>query len=184
MSETTQGAAPPPIPPASAPPAERRRAPRWMKLLLIASLAVNLAVAGYAAARVISGPRFVSAGPAASLMDARKLLWTMPRETRHALRDEFVERHHDEFMQYRARWNDARMALAGVLARPDVGDQEVRGAYQRLGQVEAEAAIRLREVLAELTLSAPAEARALFAERMGHDRRGFGHWRGGDFDKD
>jgi uncharacterized membrane protein len=163
---------------------ERRRAPRWMKLLLIASLAVNLAVAGYAAARVISGPRFVSAGPAASLMDARKLLWTMPRETRHALRNEFFERHHDEFMQYRSRWNEARMALASVLARPDAGDEEVRQAYQQLGKVEAEAAIRLRDVLAELTLRAPADARALFADRMGHDHRGFGHWRGGGLDRD
>ena len=182
MSDTTTGAStPPPTTPGSAP---RRRAPRWMKIVLILSLAINLGVGGYAIARVVAGPRFVSAGPAASLMDARKLLWSMPRERRNALRDEFTSRHHDEFMDHRARWNQARRALASALARSNASDDEIRRAYRELGQSEAEAALRLREILAELTLRAPANARAVFADRMGHDHRHFPSWRrhGGDRD--
>jgi len=182
MSETTATAGtPPPSPPAAAP---SRRAPRWMKIVLIMSLAINLAAGGYAIARVVAGPRFVSAGPAASLMDARKLLWTLPREMRNALRDEFTNRHHDEFMNHRARWNEARQALSRSLARPDSSDDEIRGAFRELGQSEADAALRLREILAELALRTPVEARAVFADRMGHDHRHLRPWRrrGGDGD--
>ena len=182
MSETTTGATtPPPTTPLAAPP---RRAPRWMKIVLILSLAINLGIGGYAIARVVAGPRFVSAGPAASLMDARKLLWSMPRERRKALKDEFTSRHHDEFMDHRARWNEARKALAGALARSDASDDEIRRAYRDLGASEAEAAMRLREILAELTLRAPAEARAVFANRMGHDHRHFRPWRRHGDDRD
>ena len=180
MSNSTTGAGtPPPTTPAATP---ARRAPRWMKIVLVVSLAINLGVGGYAIARVVAGPRFVSAGPAASLMDARKLLWSMPRESRNALKDEFTNRHHDEFMDHRARWNDARKALARALSRTDASDDEIRRAYRELGKSEAEAALRLREILAELTLRAPADARAVFADRMGHDHRHFRPWRrkGGD----
>ncbi len=180
MNETTSEAAtPPPSNPAAAPP---RRAPYWMQILLIVSLAINLAAGGYAIARVVGGPRFVSAGPAASLMDARKLLRTLPREMRNTLRDELTDRHHDELMDHRARWNDARQALAKSLARPDVSDDEIRRAYRELGQSEADAAMRLREILAELTLRTPAKARAVFADRMGHDHRHFRSWRRHDRD--
>jgi uncharacterized membrane protein len=154
----------------SIPPA-RNRSPLWMRILLIVSLAINLGIGGYAVARVIAGPRFVSAGPAASLMDARKLLWTLPREQRQALREEFKDRHFAEFMEQRRAWNEARQTLADTLTNEKASDEDIRRAYLGLGQIEAATAVRWREVLAELTVRVPPEARAEFADRMRHDHR-------------
>lgn len=180
MTDTTSASAAPPPRGATPGSSGRRRSPPWMRIVLIASLAINLGVGGYAIARVVAGPRFVSAGPAASLMDARKLLWTLPRERRNALREEFTDRHFNEFMGQRNRWNEARRGLAQTLLNGEASEEEIRRAYRELGEIEAATAIRWREVLADLTVQVPADARAVFANRLGHDHRHLPHWHGAD----
>ena len=85
--------------------APRRRAPRWMWIALIASLAVNLAVAG-----IIGGTawRWRHGGPpGSSLMIAgERFLRTLPPERRQSLKD-IIFRHRD----FRWRnWRELRRA--------------------------------------------------------------------------
>jgi len=162
------GGPPPAAPPAAAPP--KRRAPRWMKIVLVLSLVVNLLVLGYGVARFLHGPRFVSAGPAASFADARKLYWSLPHERREALREEFVDRYQDEFFRRQREWRDARDRLAATLARPDASADDIREAYAALGKMEADASVRWRQVLADMTLALDPEERERYAERF--------NWRG------
>jgi uncharacterized membrane protein len=171
MSDTE---AAPAAPEAPAPPV--RRAPRWMKLLLIVSLAVNLLVIGYHAAQFMRGPRFVSAGPAASFADARKLYWAVPRDRRHVLREEFIDRNEADFVQRQRDWRDARDRLADILARPGADSAEIRAAYETLGRLEAEASVRWREVLADMTLRLTDDERARFAHRFSWRRPWRDRW--------
>lgn len=168
MSDATSGASP------QAQPAQQvvRRSPRWMKILLVVSLALNLLAIGFAVAHVVTGPRFVSAGPAASLADARKLLWSLPRDRRRALREEFISLHEDEFRAKRREWRTARRDLGRVLARSDATDAEIADAFRTLGEAEARAALRWREVLTDMALRLSPIERSELARKL---RRRHGH---------
>ena len=70
--------------------AKVRKAPRWMKITLVLSLALNLLIFGAIGARFAFGPPHGAArglgAPGVMLMESRRIMRKLPPERRRALR--------------------------------------------------------------------------------------------------
>ncbi|EPX85440.1 periplasmic heavy metal sensor [Salipiger mucosus] len=140
-----------------------RRAPLWMRLLLLGSLAVNLAVLGVVAGFAFFGPDhpppprgrdFVTPYARALTEDQRHALGARMRETVQRDRSErggFLDAYREGVDLLRQEPFDAE-AFAAMLDRQSQSAER----RQRTGQ----------RVLVETLEAMPAEARAAYADRM------------------
>ena len=151
-------------------PTARRRSlagtPRWLVVLAVVSLSLNLLVAGAVAARIYYSPFGFShmrhamlARPGALHIAARRLLRRLPRDRAQALRG-LAERYRRDL---RARFGavaDARLRLARILARQPFDEAAYKAALDE---------VRASERNAHSTASALTEAfiRALTPEERG-----------------
>lgn len=128
----------------------------WVRIALIASLALNLLIAGLVAGAMFRGP---GGGHMREMADGdgfRALAWAMPNEHRRSLGRELFERR-AEFGATRDQMNAAREALAkALIAEPfdlksveaafanqklilnEIADEGYKAVVARIGQMSAE----------------------------------------------
>lgn len=121
------------------PHTEKRRSPKWVKVLLALSLAVNLAIAGVVAGFVLRGGPKVGRGP--DMGYAMPYVLALPRELRREVfgavrRDEGVPSRRERREEYREMIAALRAtpfdpgAVQVVLDRQSSGAVRVQGAAQ------------------------------------------------------
>lgn len=156
MSDTsTRPAAP--VPP-TAPPSGM---PRWAKITLIASLALNLLLVGS-----IVGHRFVTRhGPFASVFraadDANRFARKLPPERRQALRAIF-EKHRDTLRPLVEAVQEARKGVEAASAAEPFDKDKFIAALTALQDAEAKARAARRPMAAEMAAILTADERKRF----------------------
>lgn len=156
----------------SLPPLPRRRSPRWMRVLLVVSLSMNLAVAGLVAGRAMRvsdaaelgrfNARLVSMLPRDVRPEARELLLTDVAAA-NAMRDSLIEAD--------------RAAIAALRTSPFDRDAMAAALDRREALLSERNALRIRQMLA-LADALPTDARAALSDQL--DRRlAWRNWAGG-----
>lgn len=109
------------------------KTPRWIKVTLVVSLALNLLVAGAVGASVFwphmrpigEGPHGGLARPAAMQTAARHLMWKLPRERRRAL-FALIVKHRRAMQPELNALADSRLALAKLLTSSSATTAELQ----------------------------------------------------------
>ena len=137
----------------------------WLRIVLVASLALNLLIAGLVAGAMFHQPDSRHMGDMANGDGFRALAWAMPPAHRRGLgRDLFQRR--EEFGATRDQMNAARVALADALtANPfDITAVETAFASQKLILTDI-AEEGYKAVIARI-VQMSAEERAEYAENL------------------
>ena len=176
MTETTQN------------PTPKRKAPRWMKVLLVISLAFNLLIIGAVASKAFMphhrfGGKGIHKGyynplarPAALIRAGRHMMRQMPHERRHEM-FQLVRKHRTNMQSDKKKLAAARLELARLMASQSDNQQNFDTAYTAVKQAEAatheKTSAMVRDFIKNLT---PTE-RTLYAEILQNPprRRWFGH---------
>jgi uncharacterized membrane protein len=140
------------------------RAPRRLRLLLAASLALNLLGGGYLAGSALRAWRSSDA-PAASVREA---LRHAPEETRERLRALARERE-GAFADLRGAADAARARAMSVAGAEPLDAEALAAALSDLRRIEGERAALRHAALVETMATLPPEARRAFLARL--DRR-------------
>ena len=161
-----------------------RKSPRWMKILLVLSLALNLLIIGTIAGSFFFGPghRFTGmapynriARPAALHVAGRMLVWKLPRERRRAV-FELVQKQRTQMAPAFERLDEKRAELANILAAENLDTERFKTVFDEITKIEADIHLQAA-TLTEKFISGlhPAERR-LYAEILQHPlrHRGFG----------
>jgi len=108
----------------------KRKTPRWVKILLTLSLALNLLIIGASAARFF-GPNHYMAGkgkhsalgqPGAMHHAGRHFMWKLPRERRHEMY-QLVKMHRENMKSEYSNLAKTRLAFANMITNQP-GNQE------------------------------------------------------------
>ncbi|KAB2851300.1 MAG: periplasmic heavy metal sensor [Hyphomicrobiaceae bacterium] len=147
----------PPVPPAPAPSG----LPRWVKITLILSLAVNLLLVGS-----IIGHRLATRhGPFASVFrsvdDATRFARKLPAERRQALRAIF-EKHREEFRPLVTAVQEARKGVEATLSAEPFDKDKFIAALAALQEAESKARASRRPMAAEMAAILTPEERKRF----------------------
>ncbi|SFC70161.1 periplasmic heavy metal sensor [Tropicimonas isoalkanivorans] len=160
--------------PPSGPPAPRRRI--WMRVLLFASLALNLAVAGIVAGAMLKGVHDDQPERLSRELGLGPFLRALDDDKRQALR-EAAQARRGELAEGRQAWRAAFSETLDLL-REETFDQE---RFESLVERQAEIAARGRalgqEELARQLAAMPVEARRAFADRLEQGLRFHGRFR-------
>lgn len=164
MSDPGETAARPTTPDDAGPP--RRR--NWLRLALLASVALNLLVVGAIGAHFLRSPP----GPEGIWTDGRALVRGLPRERREMIFDAFRARR-DDMRARRQAVGEARRLVGEALRSGD--EDGIDRAFGELADAESEAMRQLRGVMAEIGARLSPDEREAFAEYLEHrGRRGRG----------
>ncbi len=146
-----------------------RKAPRWMKITLVVSLALNLLVFGAIGSRVAFGPQHHGqrslGSPGMMLVEGRRMLRKLPPERRKALRG-IVRSHRGELRTHRQAIAKARAQMALQLDAGKLDVDALKAAMLRVRKAESngyETVERLRE---EFILALTPEERRKFSKRL------------------
>ncbi len=166
--------------------APKRKAPRWMKILLIVSLMLNLAMVGAIGARAWKIHR---QGPGFSAMHAlgvHAFLRKLPRERRHELREKFRQVR-GELRTHGYSLTEPLRGFANALAAADYDRSKVEQAVRRFRASHEERAATRERYILELVDSLTAEERRMLgrkilerAERRARWHKRIGDWTGKD----
>jgi len=158
-----------------------RKAPGWMKVLLVVSLALNLLIFGAIGARFAFGPAFGPlrglGAPGVMLMEGRRMMRKLPPERRQALRA-IIGMHRMELRKHRQKIAQARARLARQLAQDKLDMASYKAELVKMQQAETEGyemVMRMREnFLRALTRA----ERQMFAKGLlKHKNRRRAFWR-------
>ena len=151
------------------PARQKRRAPLWMKIVLLLSLSLNLIIFGAMAARMWYGPGAMHkrgmSMPGAMLTDARRFIRKMPRERRADFRAFYIERR-DLIRQSRRLVANARRGLARVIARETFDQKAFDKALKELKDTEAKSHDLVMTIRADLIRAFTPEERRTYARRL------------------
>lgn len=143
-----------------------RNPPRggWWRLVLVASLALNLLLLGLLAGGALQAWQ-TPAQPA--LAEMRALWQVLPAETRRSLRSDFQRRDGAERGIGQARQGAAMApALPALLRAEPFDDAALASAMQAARTQRAERALRAEQALARHLAALPAEERAAIADKL------------------
>ncbi len=137
----------------------------WVRIALIASLALNLLIAGLVAGAMSRGP---DGGHMREMVDGdgfRALAWAMPPEHRRGLgRDLFQRR--EEFGATRDQMNAARDALASALTASPFDIAAVEAAFASQKQILTDIADEGYKAVIARIVQMSAGERAEYAENL------------------
>jgi uncharacterized membrane protein len=118
-----------------------RKAPRWMKVILVISLALNLLIFGAIGARFAFGPAFGPSrglgAPGVMLMEGRRMMRKLPPQRRRALREIF-RMHRMELREHRRKIAKARASLARQMAQDKLDMAAYKAELVKMQQAEAQ----------------------------------------------
>ncbi len=146
-----------------------RRSPRWMKALLIASLAGNLAVVGVIAGAALRGPIAPAAKLSLPIEGFNRMHRAMPAADQAALRADLRGRR-DTIRAHRKQVRAARQAFLAALTAEPFSAAALTQALESQAQVWTTLGAETREVLVDRIEAMTPEARAEFAANL--QRRG------------
>lgn len=147
-------------------PARERRAPRWMWIALVLSVALNLLVIG-AVASATWHLRSGGFGPHARI---ERFLATLPQERAEALRAT-VNRSQEIIRPLRSEVREARKDLARVFTTEPVDKEALSATLARLTDAEMKIRQAYAQLTTELAASMTAEERQALAEWHEQRRR-------------
>lgn len=145
-------------------PAPRSRR-RWVKGLLIVSLALNLAVAGALGARLIYGPHIRHFSPSFGWSEGRSFYKKLPRARQRAVMQQ-IRQYRGEFAAMREAIRKARAQAAARLSDAKSSDAEIAQALGALGEQEAGAVQRVREIMGDISITLTAPERQALAQQI------------------
>jgi uncharacterized membrane protein len=158
-----------PVTPVPPPPASRQL-PRWAKITLIASLAVNLLLIG----SIVGHRLAIRQGPFASVFraadDFTVFARKLPSERRQALRAIF-DKHREEFRPNFLAIQEARKGLAAALSAEPFDKEKFIAALTTLQEAEAKARAARRAMTAEMAAALTPEERRRFLNVHGRLQR-------------
>ena len=162
-----------------APPA--RKAPRWMKVLLVISLALNLLVFGAIGARLVFGPAFGPprglGAPGVMFMEGRRMMRNLPPERRQALRS-IIGMHRMELRKHRQKIARARARLARQLAQDKLDMASYKAELVKMQQAETEGYEMVMRMRADFLNAMNKSERQRFARGLlAHNRHRRAFWR-------
>lgn len=146
-----------------------RRSPRWMKALLIASLAGNLAVVGVIAGAALRGPIAPTAAMSLPIEGFNRLHLAMPEADQAALRADLRSRR-GIIRAHRKDVRAARQAFLAALTAEPFSAAALTRALESQAQIWTALGAETREVLVSRIGAMTPEARAEFATNL--QRRG------------
>lgn len=163
---------PSPMPPEAGVESPKRRAPRWMTVLLVVSLGLNLLVVGLVAGAMVDQRRggdraaFSIDGPNPFL---RAFTDADAREIRRLLRPQA-----GDLMRGRAELGQAMRDALTELRADSLSEAELRRAFDDIKAINARRAAVAQDTVLAYLLTLDPEARRAFADRLeaGLQRRG------------
>ena len=178
MTTETEGPDAAPETPSGNSPGNSPGTPRWMKIILVVSVCLNLLVVGALGAhfftRGFGGP---PRGDGGIWSQGRDLVRSLPRERRRALFGEFQSQR-QQFRQEREAVRAARMN-AGRALRSGNANAYAK-AFDELAEAEAQGLRKFRSFMGDVAEKLTDEERNRFADHLERDRskrRGKGKWR-------
>ncbi len=162
MTDTTS-------PAPSGPPAVVRKAPRWMWVLLVVSLAANLLVVGVVVGAGYGRP-FVS-GPGAGLLGFQLVRYSLGRsaETRTETR-KILSAERPRIDPLRRELRDARQGLASAFVAEPFDAARVKAAQMKVLDLERRLGEEALDALVRIAGNLTPEERRKFVERRNHHR--------------
>jgi len=166
-----------------------RKSPRWVKILLVLSLAVNMLIIGTVAGSFFFGPghRFTGMSsynnitrPAALHVAGRMLVWKLPRARRQAV-FALVRKHREAIAPLFDKLDAKRMELAKILASETTDSQKFKTVFDEITNIEAEIHLKASALTEKFITGLEPAERRLYAEILQNPphMRGFGMRRGG-----
>ena len=155
-------------------PETPRRGRRWYKIVLITSLALNLLVVGAIAARFAFGPHTRHFSPSFGWSEGRSFYKKLPRDRQRVVMDQIKE-HREEFRTMRETVRAARADAAARLSDTASSDGDIAQALSALGESEAGAVKRIRQIMGDISVSLTvSERQALAKQILSRQRQHFG----------
>jgi len=155
--------------PPAAPPGVIRKAPRWMWVLLVLSLAANLLVVGVVVGAGFTRP-FVS-GPGAGLLGFQLVRYSLGRsaETRTETR-KILSAERPRIDPLRRELRDARQGLASAFVAEPFDAARIKAAQMKVLELERRLGEEALDALVKIAGNLTPEERRKFVERRNHHR--------------
>ena len=163
-----------------------RKSPRWMKILLVLSLALNLLIIGTIAGSFFFGPghRFTGMAmspynkisrPTALYVAGRMLVWKLPRERRQAV-FALVRKHRAAMAPAFKRLDTKRTELANILAAETLDSERFKTVFDDITKIEADIHLKAADLTEKFITSLQPAERRLYAKILQNPprHRGFG----------
>ncbi|MEM8869938.1 MAG: periplasmic heavy metal sensor [Pseudomonadota bacterium] len=143
------------------------RMPRWAKLLLVVSLALNLAIAGLVAGIALrGGPYRDSAIAGSPLVDGfRRMHRAMPEADQAALHMDLKGRG-DALRTHRRQLRETRAAFLEALTAEPFSEDDLRATLERQSTQWEDLGAETREILITRINAMTPEARSAFAANL------------------
>lgn len=151
----------------------KRRTPRWLWIILIISLALNLLIMGAVGGAWVRYGKW--AGPFGS-WKGHHLMRGLP-EVRREQVSAILEKHRQILRPMRKEVHSAWLDVAGALKERNVDEQKLRNAMAQAQSAEAAARQRLVPMILEVAEVLTLEERRKFVERFQHRRNRYWHRR-------
>ena len=161
----------------SEPAGTERRIPRWVWIVLVLSLALNLVTIGAIGGTLYSAQHGGFWGGHRHSSDERAFMRSLPAERGEALKKIFRE-HRKNLKPYWRRVRSARREAAEVLRGDPFEKAKFEAALEKLHQTHLEARAASRPMIVDLAGKLNPEERKVFLKTMRHRFFGFGRRRG------
>ncbi len=146
-----------------------RKAPRWMKIVLVVSLALNLLIFGAIGARIVFAPQHHAqrslGSPGMMLVEARRMLRKLPPERRRELRG-IVRSHRGELRSHRQAIAKARAQMALQLDAEKTDMAALKEAMLKVRAAESRGYEMVARLRKEFILALNPEERREFSTRL------------------
>lgn len=146
-------------------PAPKPRWPRWAKLLLITSLAANLAVVGLVVGANMRGPIATADRMSLPIEGFRRVHRAMPGPDQAALRADLRDRH-DRIRAHRKQINTGRRAFLAVLTAEPYSEADLKQILEGQAQSWSDISAEARALLLKRITAMTPEARTIFAQNL------------------
>ncbi|MFY0613812.1 MAG: periplasmic heavy metal sensor [Hyphomicrobiaceae bacterium] len=156
-------------PPLEAPPEASvvRRAPRWMWIVLVLSVAINLVIAGMAIAAML---HFRKGGHGGSMSRFARYVDTLPEQRRSKLRD-MLDSHRSRIRPLRRRLRKARRAARDAFKAEPYAREDLAKAYADVAEARIALTKARQALFPNLAELLTVEERREFLRRRHHRRR-------------
>ena len=141
------------------------KSPRWMKIVLILSLMLNVLVIGAVGARAWMIHRHGHDGAAMHALGVHSFLRKLPRERRKELRQKFGKMR-GELRRHRATLIAPMKTMADALAAPELDKAKLEGALRTLRETHESRATARERYLLDLVASLSAEERQMLGRKI------------------
>ena len=155
----------------------KRRLPRWVWIVLVLSLALNLVTIGAIGGKLYAGRHDGFWGGHRHSSDGRAFMRSLSAERREALKKIFRE-HRKNLKPYWRRARSARREAADVLREESFDKAKFEAALAKLHKSHLEARAASRPMIVDLAGKLNPEERKVFLKTMRHRFFGFGRRRG------